>query len=368
MSARESETLTADLLCRQVAGGCTECGMCGRDCRYLQQFGLPGVQARTVLENMFDSGQPFLCSLCGLCNEVCPQEIEPAAMFMALRNEAVAGGEGEFSGHTVLKNYERRGTSPLFSWYGLPQGCTTIFFPGCALAGTRSERIVDLYHELSRGIPRLGMVLDCCTKPSHDLGQRSFFNRQFTALQRKLRQHGIKEVLVACPSCFRIFEQYGEGIRVRTVYEQLADSFSWPRQLTGTVTVHDPCSARTLERVHAAVRSLITASGLTIEEMKHHGRRTLCCGEGGAVGYLNRELSANWGKLRQKEVEGRRVMTYCAGCTDYLGRVARAGHVLDLLFEPEKTLQGREKVSSSPFTYLNRLWLKRRLKKIISSL
>lgn len=365
MSTQEKEENSILFHTSQVVEGCIECGKCSRDCRYLQQFGLPSEQAREVHESRFDLRQAFQCSLCGLCTEVCPQEIDPAAMFLALRNEAVVRGQGEFRQHRVLKSYERRGNSPLFSWYGLPRGCTTIFFPGCALPGTRPARIMDLYTELRRQIPQLGLVLDCCTKPSHDLGQQGYFKQQFSVLRRTLVEQGIKEVLLACPNCFRMFNDYGAGLKARTIYEQLADSFTHRQQLTGTVTVHDPCSVRTLKQIHTAVRSLITDSGLTISEMKHHGNDTLCCGEGGAVSYLNQEFSANWGKIRQKEVEGRRVITYCAGCTDYLGKLMPTSHLVDLLFEPEKTLLGREKSATAPFTYLNRLLLKRRLPEVV---
>lgn len=361
MSTKGKEENNILFLTSQVVEECIECGKCSRDCRYLQQFGLPSEQARAVHENRFDFRQAFQCSLCGLCTEVCPQEIDPAAMFLALRNETVVRGQGEFRQHRVLKNYERRGNSPLFSWYGLPKGCTTVFFPGCALPGTRPTRIMDLYAELRRQIPQLGLVLDCCTKPSHDLGQQGYFKQQFSVLRRTLVEQGIKKVLVACPNCFRMFNDYGEGLKTRTIYEQLADSFAHRQQLAGTVTVHDPCSVRDQKQIHTAVRSLITGLGLTISEMKHHGNNTLCCGEGGAVSYLNQEFSANWGKIRLKEVEGRRVITYCAGCTHFLGKLMPTSHLVDLLFEPKKTLQGQEKSATSPFTYLNRLLLKRRL-------
>jgi Fe-S oxidoreductase len=365
MSIKKKEERKSHFFTRQVVEGCIECGKCSRDCRYLQQFGMPGEQARAVDENRFDLRQTFQCSLCGLCTEVCPQEIDPAGMFLALRNEAVVRGVGEFRQHRILKSYERRGNSPLFTWYGLPEGCTTIFFPGCALPGTRPARVVDLYTELRRQIPQLGLVLDCCTKPSHDLGQKGYFKKQFSVLCRTLVEQGIKEVLVACTNCFRMFNDYGAGLEVRTIYEQMADSFTFRHQLTGTVTVHDPCSVRTQKRIHTAVRILITGSGLTIHEMKHHGNNTLCCGEGGAVSYLNKDFSANWGKIRQNEVEGRRIITYCAGCTDFLGKLMDTSHLVDLLFEPEKTLQGQEKSATSPLTYLNRLLLKRRLPGVV---
>jgi len=38
-------------------------------------------------------------------------------------------------------------------------------------------------------------------------------------------------------------------------------------------------------------------------------------------------------------------------------------HIADLLFFPDKTMHGKAPVSRSPFTYVNRLLLKRRFKR-----
>jgi Fe-S oxidoreductase len=129
--------------------------------------------------------------------------------------------------------------------------------------------------------------------------------------------------------------------------------------------VHDPCGLRDQGKIHNAVRRLIINSGLTIEEMPHSRNKTLCCGEGGGAGYINKELSDNWGKLRRSEAGNKRIIAYCAGCTGYLGQITPTSHLVDLLFEPEKTLLGQEKVAKSPVTYLNRIILKKKLKLLV---
>jgi len=46
-----------------------------------------------------------------------------------------------------------------------------------------------------------------------------------------------------------------------------------------------------------------------------------------------------------------------------LSRVAPTDHLADLLFDPERTLAGKARVSKAPFTYLNRLRLKKHLQR-----
>jgi Fe-S oxidoreductase len=136
----------------------------------------------------------------------------------------------------------------------------------------------------------------------------------------------------------------------KTAYELCAkNSLPDTGTLSGTVTIHDSCASRFEEPVHTAIRDLVSAKGLTIEEMSHSRIKTFCCGEGGSVGFLAPELSKKWGNLRKKEANGRRMITYCAGCANLLGPLTPTSHVLDLLFEPEATMDGTLR-SQSAFT------------------
>jgi Fe-S oxidoreductase len=63
------------------------------------------------------------------------------------------------------------------------------------------------------------------------------------------------------------------------------------QQLSASITVHDPCGNRFKKEVHQAVRKLAAAKFLHINEMQHHGKKTICCGEGGSVGCLLPELA-----------------------------------------------------------------------------
>ena len=61
------------------------------------------------------------------------------------------------------------------------------------------------------------------------------------------------------------------------------------------------------------------------------------------------------------------MVTYCAGCAHQLSGKAPTSHVLDLLFEPTAALTGKVRVARAPFTYWNRLLLKRSLRKAFAA-
>jgi len=351
---------------KDIRERCTECGACTQACAFLTQYGTP-----KAIANGCDFSLPrhqakaYECSLCGLCNAVCPERLDPGGLFLEMRRLYVEDGNFDKRAYRAILGYERRGTSALFSWYGLPRGCDTVFFPGCNLPGTRPEVTRRMFRHLQKIIPAVGIVLDCCTKPSHDLGRRAYFESMFGEMIAYLSGRGVKTLLVACPSCFQVFQHHAKGIRVRTVYEVIQEFGGLEGAPPGgrEVVVHDPCALRNEASVHQAIRSLLSGMGLTVAEMEHHGKRTVCCGEGGMVAYVKPEFAGSWSGVRAREYGGRQVVTYCAGCAAYLKRAVPIVHIADLLFRPEAALNDNLKVARAPLTYLNRLLLKHRLKK-----
>ena len=361
---REDSTLTE--LQQQISQNCTQCGVCVAKCSYLRQHGDP-----KQLADSYDSSQdschsrPFECSLCELCTAVCPQQLNPAQLFLEMRRSAFQQGKANLPQHKSLRNFEKIGTSKQFSGCSLPSNCDSVFFPGCALSGSRPDTTRKLYSHLQQQIPGIGIVFDCCTKPSHDLGNQQRFSEMFGALKHSLLQAGIKTVLVACPNCYKVFNEYAPELQTRTVYEQLElQPLPETPRLTGKVSVHDPCVARFVPEAQQAVRSLLDKAGLSIVETRHTGKKTLCCGLGGGVNSLDSDKAERWLSQRVSESDGQPLVSYCAACTERLGKMAPAHHLLDLLFDSKRDIHTGSGSTKAPFTYLNRLMLKRSVKQL----
>lgn len=261
---------------QEIKERCTECGACRKYCAFLSRYGTP----KRIADHLHFSlshhpSIAYECSLCGLCSAICPEDLDPASLFLGIRRRFVEDGHFDETPYRAILGYEKRGVSPLFSWYGLPEGCDTVFFPGCTLPGTRPAVTMKLYRQLKETIPALGFVLDCCTKPSHNLGRTGPFHAAFGEMHLYLIKHGIRTVLTACPNCTRIFRQYGSGLTVRTVYEILHDiAYAIPAHSTGTaLTIHDPCALRADLNTHSAIRGLLAQRGYTVTEMKHSGKK-----------------------------------------------------------------------------------------------
>ena len=390
----ESEDNRLAMAAQQLADDCTSCGACAVRCAFLQEAGLPGEIASAWLSGNHQA-DPFACSLCNLCTAVCPEKLNPGDFFLDLRRHLNRCQARDLRPYRPLLSYERLGASPWFAAEKLPANCDTAFFPGCNLPGSRPAATWQLFHRLQQHCPNLGLVLNCCHKPSHDLGRQDYFTSRFTALQQDLRRQGIRRLLVACPNCYKVFLQYGGELRVESVWEALAAPAAETtltmaqgavppaeppaaqqavpaeaaRQNGGPdgsdgplVTIHDPCPLRNRPALQQAVRRLAQEHGLQIKEMRASGRRTFCCGEGGAVGCKRPELAARWGELRREQAGTLPVLTYCAGCAGFLNRAGLPTiHLADLLADSRQALAGKAPVSKGLPTYLNRLLFKWRL-------
>ena len=350
----------------RVAEQCIECGACLRACGFLRNYGMPGDIAKRILAG--DEGFEriaFSCSLCGMCTAVCPAQLCMAEMFLELRRRVVRRREGRFAGHRPLRIYEWIGSSGLMTQYLLPSGCHQVFFPGCTLPGLRPESVLKIVEHLRGKDPSMGVVLQCCNKPSHDLGAQMHFLIEFGRKVDQLLKMGVKHVITACPSCYQVFREYGGGLTTSMIFSHIKDveSDSGPEVEEGCeCTVHDACTLRFFPEIQQEVRSIITRSGRRVVEMEHAGATTYCCGEGGAAMMYDPEKTSGWRKLRQAEMKNTETITYCAGCTASLNS-ANVRHLVDLVFPDPQNMPCQE-LCRPPKTYFNRLRLKFRLRRL----
>lgn len=336
---------------------CTSCGVCVRSCDFLHRSGSPAALARQGMEDDATLLRAYECSLCGLCDALCPLRLSPAAIFLAMRREAVKKGLVDAKTYRPWLTYEKLGGALPFRRYALPPGCTTVFFPGCSLPGSRPYAVLSLLAALRRDDPAVGLVLDCCGKISHDLGYDESFARIFESLRRRLQGSGVRRILTACPGCDLMLRKLGGDFEVRSIYEALTqgEAVTEAGQNRGTVAVHDPCPSRFDPKRQQAVRELIRRAGYTIEELSEHGRTTRCCGQGGMVEGIRPGTVEREAARITEQAPGHLLVSSCAACVNALGRRTEAYHVFDLT--GGETLPSKRPLSSAR-RWLNRLRLR----------
>ena len=351
------------LTAQQIADNCINCNLCVKECKFLDTYSTPGEICKKYLSNDLDANIFFKCNLCGLCDAVCPKKLHIPKTFLDIRKQISATTKTILPEHKTICNYERYGHSKLLSLYSIPEGCNSIFFPGCTLTSTRSTITNLVLQHLKIQDLKTGIVLDCCHKPSHDIGNTEHFGNILKKITQKLLANSIKEILVACPSCYVIFKEYAPQFKVTSIYQKLLQNPpKVPQPLKETVMIHDACMTRFDSKQQDAIRKLVTHCGANISEVKHSREKAICCGEGGAATFTAPEITKNWKSMRQQETGENRIITYCAGCSSTLGKELNTTHLLDLLFDSKNAQVKNEQNTQTPFTYLRRLQLKQQLK------
>jgi NADPH-dependent glutamate synthase beta subunit-like oxidoreductase len=307
-----------------------ECEFLSRSCRSPQELG-----SRLLTDVAAAVDLVYSCTLCGLCSAVCPEGLALGGIMLEARRELVRRGLGPLPQHQPLVASYRRSIEPPLTLAVPAAGrrrSKRIFLPGCGLSSASPRAAARAYRWLREGYPDLGVALYCCGAPVLDLGMEEEFARGKEGLLRLLETVGAEEVLAACPSCTRVLREHIPEVRVAAAWVELAElTAPRPSRTGATVTIHDSCRARGDARLQEALRTLVERSGAKVVEPAHSRERTLCCGRGGGVGLLGRELGRSLGRRRVAEA-GEAVVTACAGCRRVLvGGGAAAVHLVDFL-------------------------------------
>jgi heterodisulfide reductase subunit D len=173
----------------------------------------------------------------------------------------------------------------------------------------------------------LGSEEKCCGLYAFDLGFRREYERLRAANLEAVAKAGIKQVVVACGSCRRIWREYGTSSDldfaaihgVEYVGALLRSGrLSFSKRVNKRVTYHDPCHLGRGAGVYAEPREILAAiPGVQLREMERNRRWAWCCGGGGGVPEANAEL-AQWSatdRMREAAATGAElVLTASALC------------------------------------------------------
>jgi Fe-S oxidoreductase len=359
-----------------------QCLECVKVCSYLAHHkGYPKKYAREIYNNASivmgarqANGLINACSLCGLCEQVCPENFAMQDLCLDARRKMVTREKMPPSAHEFALQDMGFSQGPAFAMARPDPDlgtCTHLFFPGCQLCASAPQQVFDLFAYLrSKLTGGVGLMLDCCAAPARWAGREGAFRATLDALQEKWHTLGTPQVIVACATCLKHFREELPTLPVSSLWETLSSVGPpqverLPAGLT-RLAVHDPCTARFDTRTQQLVRKLTAGLGLMVEELPLGGRLTECCGFGGLMQNANPELATTVA-TRRAALSPLPYLATCAMCRDNLAAVGKpAVHLLELLFPApdgvDPTLRPRPGWSERRE---NRAGLKARLKKEI---
>ena len=324
-----------------------QCLECVKVCEYLNSFrAYPKKYVRQIYNNLsivmgHRQANKLInsCSLCGLCKDVCPGDLDMGLVCKTARETLVAQGKMPPSAHDFpLRDMEfSNGEKCAFA---RPQPGTDqsrfLFFPGCQLAASAPEHVKSVYALLTRKLSEgVGFMSRCCGAPADWSGRVGLFESTVEDFLASWRKLGSPRLILACPTCYEIFKTHLPDVPIVSLWETL-DSLGLPETFDvrkrEVIAVHDACATRHERAIQGSVRNILRRLGYEIEELPLSQGKTECCGYGGLMFFANPEL-AKRAIRRRCEESPQDYLAYCSMCRDYFAFAGkRAIHLLDLLF------------------------------------
>ncbi len=338
----------------EISRLCYQCGECTGVCpmRRVSKF-----SPRSFVYNLFASSDSehasfnigeqsqWNCLICENCYIICPQEVDFPALILNLRTEGEEGAGAEakedilahriFSEIATFMTYFDKGVPTDFkgemdeeSEYGYFPGCLD-YFDLFMDVGVNYHEIGDYAIKLLNEIgikPRI-VSLKCC---GHDVlyqGNYKVFEQLAAYNTEKIKELGIKKLVVSCAEGFLTFKKYyglkAAGVEVIHISQLLSERMEFSdtekaRNRAITVTYHDPCAMKRFQ-IYEAPRNAIKRSGVKYVELTHSKDNALCCGVSGMMNC--NDMSKALRAFRLREAKEKRVdvlITTCPKCLSHL--------------------------------------------------
>ena len=300
----------------------------------------------------------YACTNCLMCQELCGVRGDgygPWDITVAMREE-ITEKDGPMPAHQAiydgLKQHDNpwaQSQSDRGAWadgLGLKKlgaaPATTLLFAGCSAdrpSGKYSAvALAILMQRAGEDFVILGEQEKCCGLYAFDLGFRREYERLKDDNLATLKNAGIKNVVVACGSCQRIWREYvkdgGGDLNVVHGVEWLEQAIAsgrlnFSKPIHKKVTYHDSCHLGRGCGTYDAPRKILTAiPGIELVEMDRNRRWSWCCGGGGGVPEADPEL-AQWSaadRMGEAQKTGAElILTSSALCQRSFNDLASAG-------------------------------------------
>ncbi len=351
-----------DLTWKQVLDTftCTECGRCQDACPAfatgkalspkLVIMGLrdqllageegPLVPDAVPAESVWD------CVTCGACVQACPVSIEHIDHIVDLRRHLVMV-ESSFPAEAepMLRDVERtanpwgRAQSERADWahtLGVrvlepgDEAPEYLYWVGCAgsfdeRARRAAEATVKLLQRAGIDVAILGPREGCTGDPARRMGNEYVFQACADHNVGVLGEAAVKRIVTSCPHCFNTlaneYPDFGGHFDVVHHSALLADLVKSGRlkpehDAAHAITYHDSCYLARHNDVLGPPRDLVAAVGRPVE-MERSGKRTFCCGAGGAHMWMEeRGTPVNSERVREAVATGAQTLAVaCPFCT-----------------------------------------------------
>ena len=205
-----------------------------------------------------------------------------------------------------------------------------LYWVGCATsfderARRTAESTAALLQKAKVDFAILGPREACTGDPARRIGNEYVFQAFAEQNVETLNQAGVTKIIANCPHCFNTlgneYPDFGGSYEVihhsKLLSRLVAEGRLAPRRDNELpITYHDSCYLARHNDVLAPPRDLVAAVGAPVE-MERSGKRTFCCGAGGARMWMEeRAQPINENRVREAAATGAQTLAVaCPFCT-----------------------------------------------------
>ena len=285
------------------------------------------------------------CPKCMQCEAVCPEEIEITQVIHETRMQLaerkllpLPRQQNIIQGILGKGNAVNGDPANRLDWLPEPMPTNdsdTLLYLGCLPSYLVKEAASSTYLVLKKlGIDF--MILEdegCCGTYIYESGQVDVASDFFTRNVERFKSLGIKKLLVPCLGCYKCFKYaYPEllgsiDFTVHHVLEPIGDKLKQNPDLLNKieqrVTFQDSCRLSRGEGITEEPRELLRLCGAEIVEPERKGVDAACCGAGGGIRSLYKDLSTKMASSLLESLPSDDVVSACPFCVFNLSYTAK---------------------------------------------
>jgi len=334
------------------ARACIECGECMDSCPTYQITGdqlfspvgrlktaVSIFEMRDVSPQMVES--MYNCPKCMQCEAVCPEEIDVTLIVHRAREALAQRGLAPSERHEqVIQGIMERGNSvngdpeTRLDWLKeeFPKHeSDTLLYLGCL----PSYLVKDAARSTYTVLKKLGfdfMILEdegCCGTYIYESGKTDLAREYFEMNVERFKALGITRIVVPCNGCMKCFKHFYPDLlgelpfsvhhAVEVISDLLQDKPDALHRVDRTLTYHDSCRIARGEGITEGPREVLQLCGADVEEIDRNRDEGICCGAGGGIRSVYRNLSLEIAAGLLEAVTTESLVSACPFCVFNLG-------------------------------------------------
>jgi Fe-S oxidoreductase len=321
--------------------------------------------SQTLIDFAIPTEAVWACTACGACVDICPVGNEPMRDILDIRrtlvlmdNEFPAELQTAFRGMERSQNPWNIPPTERMKWAEglevptIDENPTPeiLWWVGCAPAtDARAQKTARAFARIlnTAGVNYavLGQQEMCTGDSARRAGMDYIFFELATGNVEVLNEVAPARIVTTCPHCLHTlkneYPQFGGNYQVihhTQLINELVAAGRLPLEKQselGRLTFHDPCYLGRQNDILEEPRKVLSQSGGLLQEMPRNGRKSFCCGAGGAQMWKEEEegherVSEN----RYREAVSTGAQTLAVGCP----------FCMIMLTDAKKTLDGQVEV------------------------